>query len=139
MTKLAVQRQSRPLLLELSELFSGFAPLAGLRPFFDNHWIRLEEETKDGRYEARAELPGLDPANDIDITVRDGQLSIKAERAEKSESNGRSEFTYGSFTRSVPLPEGANEVDISASYGKGILTISVPVPEAEPAENHVEV
>ena len=64
MTKLAVQRQSRPLLPELSELFSGFAPFAGLRPFFDNHLIRLEEETKDGRYEVRAELPGLDPAND---------------------------------------------------------------------------
>ena len=44
----------------------------------DNHLIRLEEETKDGRYEVRAELPGLDPANDIDTTVRDGQLTIKA-------------------------------------------------------------
>ena len=141
MTKLAVQRQSRPLLPELSELFSGFAPFAGLRPFFDHHAIRVEEETNDGRYEVRAELPGLDPANDIDIdiTVRDGQLTIKAERAEKTQSNGRSEFTYGSFTRSVPLPEGADEDDITASYGKGILTISVPVPEAEPAEKHVEV
>ena len=139
MTKLAVQRQSRPLLPELSELFSGFAPFAGLRPFFDNHLIRLEEETKDGRYEVRAELPGLDPANDIDITVRDGQLTIKAERAEKAQSNGRSEFTYGSFNRSVPLPEGADEDGITVSHGKGILTISVPVPGAHPPEKHVEV
>ena len=128
MTKLAVQRQSRPLLPELSELFSGFAPFAGLRPFFDNHLIRLERETKDGRYEVRAELPGLDPANDIDTTVRGGQLTIKAERAEKAQSNGRSEFTYGSFNRSVPLPEGADEDGITVSHGKGILTISVPVP-----------
>ena len=87
----------------------------------------------------RAELPGIDPANDVDITVRDGELTIKAERVGKNESNGRSEFTYGSFARSVSLPEGADEDQITASYGKGILTISVPVLDAEPAEKHVEV
>ena len=52
----------------------------------------------------RAELPGIDPAKDVDITVTDGQLTIKAERSEKKESKGRSEFSYGSFMRSVTLP-----------------------------------
>ena len=139
MTKLAAQRQSRSLLPELSELFTGFPAFAGLRPLFDSRLMRIEDEVKDGRYELRAELPGIDPANDVDITVRDGELTIKAERVGKNESNGRSEFTYGSFTRSVSLPEGADEDQITASYGKGILTISVPVPDAEPAEKHVEV
>ena len=62
--------------------------------------------------------------------MRDGVLTIKAERTEKKESNGRSEFSYGSFVRSVTLPAGADEDAIKASYDKGILTVSVPVTES---------
>ena len=115
MNKLAVQRQSRPLLPELSELFSGFPTfvslpsIAGLRPFFDNNLLRLEDETREGFYQVRAELPGVDPIEDIDITVRDGQLTIKAERAQTDETNGLSEFSYGSFARTIALPVGADE------------------------------
>jgi HSP20 family protein len=144
MTKLPVQRQSRSLIPELSEIFTGFPSfagfpaLAGLRPFFDSHVMRLEDEVKAGSYEIRAELPGVDPAN-IDITVRDGQLTIKAERTKRSDSNGRSEFIYGSFTRTVTLPVGANDDGITATYGKGILAISVPLPDDQPLEKHVEV
>ena len=63
----AVQRQSRPLLPELSELFNGFPTfanlpaLASLRPLFDSHLLRLEDEMKEGVYEVRAELPGSTP------------------------------------------------------------------------------
>jgi HSP20 family protein len=141
--KLAVQRQSRPLLPELSELFNGistgFPTFAGLRPLFDSNLIRVEDETKDGIYELRAELPGVDPVEDVEITVRDGQLTIKAERNQTSESNGRSEFSYGSFARTVSLPAGADEDEIHAIYDRGILTISVPLGEDEPTEKRVEV
>ena len=142
MNQLAVQRQSRPLLPELSELFNGFptfAGLAGLRSFFDNHLLRLEDELKDGVYELRAELPGVDPTDDIEVTVRDGQLTIKAERTQTSESNGHSEFSYGSFMRTVALPAGADEDDINATYDRGILTVSVPVTEEHPTEKRVEI
>ncbi len=104
-----------------------------MRPAFGSHIIRVEDETKEGGYEVRAEIPGVDPDKDIDITVSDGVLTIKAERSEKKESNGRSEFSYGSFIRSVTLPAGADEDAIKASYDKGILTVSVPVAEAVPA------
>lgn len=104
MNKLVVQRQSRPLLPELSELFNDLPTFAGLRPFFDNHLQRLEDETKDGIYEVRAELPGVDPVEDIEVTVRDGKLAIKASRKRTTESNGLSEFSYGSFSRTVPFP-----------------------------------
>ena len=96
----------------------------------------------DGHYLLRAELPGIDPAKDVDITVRDGQLTIKAQRSEKTEAKGRSEFCYGSLTRSVTLPAGANEDDIKASYDKGILTVDVAIPEqaaAVAAEKHITV
>ena len=58
MNKLAVQRQSRlllPELSELSQLVTGLPAFAGLRPFFDNHRMRLEDETKEGLYEVRAD------------------------------------------------------------------------------------
>ncbi len=145
MNQLAVQRQSRPLLPELSELFSGFsgfptiAGLANLRSFFDGNLMRLEDETKDGHYEVRAELPGVDPSDDIEVTVCDGQLTIKAKRTQTSDSNGHSEFTYGSFARTVPLPAGADEDDINATYDRGILTVSVPLAEDHPTEKRVEV
>lgn len=143
MNKLAVQRQSRPLLPELSELFNGisagFPTFAGLRPLFDSTLIRVEDETKDGLYELRAELPGVDPVEDVEITVRDGRLTIKAERKQTSESNGHSEFSYGSFARTVSLPAGADEDEIHAVYDRGILTISVPIGEDEPTEKRVEV
>ena len=139
MNKLAVQRQSRPLLPELSELFNGLPSFAGLRPLFDNHVLRLEDETKDGVYEVRAELPGVDPVEDVEVTVRDGALTIKALRTRTGESDGISEFSYGSFSRTVALPDGADKDDITATYDRGILTVSVPLSDSEPVEKHVEV
>ena len=121
MNQLAVQRQSRPLLPELPQLFNGFptfAGLASLRSLFDGNVMRLEDETKDGYYEVRAELPGVDPTDDIEVTVHDGRLTIKAERTQTSESNGHSEF---------------------ATYDRGILTVTVPLSEDHPTEKRVEV
>lgn len=139
MSTLAVRRHPRSLFPEFSDLFAGFPPLAGLRPVLDTRVMRLEDEVKDGRYVVRAEMPGVDPAKDIEITVRDGQLTIKAERTEKKDFDGRSEFSYGSFVRTVSLPTGADEDNIEASYDKGILTVSAAITEAKPAERHVQV
>jgi HSP20 family protein len=139
MTRLPAQHRPRALFPEFGELLAGFPSWANLRPAFDTHILRLEDELKDGTYQLRAEIPGVDPAEDVDITVRDGVLTIKAERTEQKESTGRSEFSYGSFVRSIALPLGADEDAISASYDKGILTVSVPVSEPKPAEKRVEV
>lgn len=139
MNKPAVQRQSRPLLPELSELFNAFPTFANLRPLFDSRVLRLEDEIKDGIYEIRAEVPGVDPADDIEVTVLDGQLTIKAERTQTGESNGHSEFSYGSFVRTVALPAGADEDEIHAIYDRGILTVSVPLAEDHPTEKRVDV
>jgi HSP20 family molecular chaperone IbpA len=138
MSELA-RRTPRSLFPEISELLEGF-PFGGFRPVFDTRLMRLEDEmTKDGRYEVRAEIPGVDPAKDVDITVRDGRLTIKAERREKSESKGRSEFSYGSFVRTVSLPPGADENNISATYDKGVLTISVAISGPKETEKRIQV
>ncbi len=134
------RREPRSLFPEIADLLAGFPSFAGIRPVFDARVMRLEDElTKDGRYEVRAEMPGVDPAKDIDITVREGRLTIKAEREEKRQENGRSEFSYGSFVRSVSLPTGANEDDMKATYDKGILTVSIGVSEPKNAEKRIQV
>ena len=125
---------------ELTELFTDFPTWADLPLLVDTELMRLEDEMEDGHYVVRAEIPGIDPAKDIDIMVRDGQLTIKAERTEKKDTKSRSEFRYGSFVRSLILPAGADENGIKATYDKGILTVSVAVPEqAAPAEKHIAV
>ncbi|HTQ15823.1 HSP20 family small heat-shock protein [Mycobacterium sp.] len=139
MGTLSVQRQARSLFPEFAELFAAFPSFAGMRPALDPRVMRLEDEMEDGRYVVRAEIPGVDPAADIDITVRDGQLIVRAERSEKKEFNGRSEFSYGSFVRAVSLPAGANDDDIQATYDKGILTVSVGLSEPKPAERRIQV
>ncbi|MFZ2176372.1 MAG: Hsp20/alpha crystallin family protein [Rhodococcus sp. (in: high G+C Gram-positive bacteria)] len=129
-------RRSRALLPELSDLWGS---MIGLRPFHDTHVIRVEDRIENGRYTLRAEVPDVDPEKDIEITVRDGQLTIKAERTEKHTEEGRSEFSYGSFVRSMTLPPGADEDDIEATYDRGILTVSVAVGEPAAAEKHIEI
>jgi HSP20 family protein len=94
--------------------------------------IRVDE-FRDGDTEViRAELPGIDPAEDVELTVADGVLRIKAERRvdETSEEKGytRHEMRYGAMTRTLPLPEDVQEKDISASYKNGILEVRIPVP-----------
>jgi len=64
-------------------------------------------------------------------------LRIEAERREEEETEEkgyvRHELSYGSFTRTLPLPEGVTESDITASYKDGILEIRIPGAEPEPA------
>jgi HSP20 family protein len=104
--------------------------------------IRVDEYRDHGTQVIRAELPGIDPDKDVEITVTDGMLRISAERRveEKTEDKGytRHEMRYGSLTRTLPLPDGGTESDITASYKDGILEIRVPVAEppaaAEPTK-----
>ena len=124
---------------EVPQWLSGFPPWSMLQPMFGGQPIRLEDGMKDGRYEIRAELPGIDPAKDVKVTTRDGVVTIRAHRTHRADSNGKSEFTYGSFVRSVTLPPGSNEKDINVTYRDGILTVSVGQPQAAAAEKHIDV
>jgi HSP20 family protein len=105
--------------------------------------LHLEEFIEDGICVIRAELPGIDPDKDVDVTVEDGMLTIKAHREERKEEKRpdayRSEFRYGSFRRSVRLPEGVTEADVKASYRDGILEVRVPVPTSETTPTRVAV
>lgn len=95
--------------------------------------IRVDEFREDSTLVIRAELPGIDPDRDVELTVSDGMLRISAERRteEKEEGEGylRRELRRGSFSRSLPLPEAVSESDINASYKDGILEIRIALPE----------
>ncbi|ABM14718.1 MULTISPECIES: Hsp20/alpha crystallin family protein [Mycolicibacterium] len=139
MNKVATQRQSRPLLSDLADLLDNLPAFAALRPFFETRTIRVEDELHDDMYEIRAELPGVDPEEDIEVTVRDGRVTITAQRSRAGDNCVRSEFAYGSFSRSLPLPDGADEDDVNAVYDRGILTVSVPLADEHRVEKHIEV
>lgn len=92
------------------------------------------DEYRDGDTQViRAELAGIDPDKDVELTVTDGMLRIDAERRveEDTEDKGytRHELRYGRFTRSLPIPEGVSADDVTASYKDGILEVRIPVPE----------
>jgi HSP20 family protein len=96
--------------------------------------MRIENYIDEGDHVLRAELPGIDPDKDVEITVAGGILRIHAERHEEKKDAHRSEFHYGSLTRSFTLPADTKTDDIKASYDKGILTVRVPMPKAAKAE-----
>jgi HSP20 family protein len=84
------------------------------------------------KFIVRVDLPGIDPAN-IDVKVLGGVLTIKASRKEKSDMSKqdylRREIRYGSFERSISLPEGIKAEDLKASYRNGVLELTAPMPK----------
>jgi HSP20 family protein len=91
----------------------------------------------------RAELPGVDPKN-VDITVTEDTLTIKGEARAEQEEKGRNyyrrELRYGSFLRTLALPEEVQGDKARASYRNGILEVRVPKSErARPRTVKVEV
>lgn len=76
----------------------------------------------------KVEVPGI-AQKDIDITVHDGVLTVKGEkRVEKDDKNlqwHRIERSYGSFARSLTLPNTVNQENIKAAYKDGVLTLTL--------------
>lgn len=79
----------------------------------------------------RADLPGLS-RDDITIDVADDHVTLRGERKrEREEQSGlmyRSERSYGSFYRVIPLPEGAMSDQARADFTNGVLEITMPSP-----------
>jgi HSP20 family protein len=77
------------------------------------------------------DLPGV-RKEDVSVEVADRELLLSGERKEESEQKNenfyRSECEYGSFFRSVPLPEGVRIEEVKATFADGVLEISMPLP-----------
>ena len=113
----------------LDEMMGGTAGPArksGRQQGADTEWApALDALTKDSDLVIRAELPGVKP-EDVDISLHDNVLTISGERSDEQDEEERGgyhirERRYGSFRRSVALPEGIDESKISARYEDGVL------------------
>ena len=94
-------------------------------------------ELKD-KFEIKAELPGMDE-KDIELSLDDGLLTIsgekKAETEEKDKGYYLKECSYGTFSRSVRLPDNIADDKIEAKFKKGVLTIDLPKKEVIPPKS----
>lgn len=106
-----------------------------LREMFDQSHLKVEEFQENGHLVVRAEIPGIDPDKDVEISMTDHVLHLRAERSTQKSSEDtkgyRSEFSYGSFSRSIPLPAGTTEDKVTASYTDGILEVKIPIDSGE--------
>lgn len=82
----------------------------------------------------RADLPGISK-DALNVDVEDDVLTIRGERREEHEENRegfyRSERSYGSFHRAIPLPDGVDASQCDATYKDGVLEITLPAPRQE--------
>lgn len=102
------------------------SPLSTLHHLAHQARLLPVEQYPDGdSYVIRLEIPGIDPAKDLTVSVETGTLTVRAERRHTGPEGGQSEFQYGSCSRTIALPLGANVHDVSASCHEGILTVRV--------------
>ena len=97
---------------------------------------------REGELVVRADLPGL-TKDDVKVEVTDDAIQISGERKSEHEEKGegyyRSERSYGSFYRSIPLPEGVNADSANATFRNGVLEISMQAPQRESRGRRLEI
>ena len=136
----------RRMMEEMDRLFSPFgtspAPRGqqglqrggqrALQPLSRGLWTpQVEVFERESNLVIRAELPGLS-REDVDVEVDDDMLVIRGERHNdvEDEHDGyyRSERSYGSFYRAIPLPEGVDASSCNATFKDGVLEVTLPKP-----------
>ncbi len=89
--------------------------------------VDIIENDKD--FKVKAEIPGMNPEN-LEVSVTEGFLTLKGEKEEEKEEKGenylRHETSYGSFSRTIALPETADTEGAEATFKNGVLSIAVP-------------
>lgn len=88
--------------------------------------VRLEEYVDGDRRVVRADIPGVDPEQDIDLTVEGNLLHLRGQRRSEEHDEHHTELRYGSFERLVTLPPGTTAQDVEATYADGVLTVTMP-------------
>ena len=142
---------------EVDRLFEDFTlnpfrlplrrPAFDLEPFWQaESWVAtpaIDLVERDHAFEMSAELPGLDEKN-IEVNLANGILTIKGQKeedkVEKKEDFHLRERRFGSFARSVRVPDTVDADKIEASFKKGVLTVTLPKkPEAQKPVKKIEV
>jgi len=129
----AGERPFLPIQREMNRLFGDFFGDFGLEPFGRVRESGFEPSIDvwedDEKIHVKAELPGLGE-KDIAVTLTPGVLSIRGEKKEEKEEKDDDywykETSYGSFQRSIALPEGINQEKVEAKFKNGVLNIEIP-------------
>ena len=126
--------------VRFSNFFKDFAPF---RMEFDREWVpQIEVRQNNGKLLVRADLPGL-TKEDLKVELTNDMLTLSGERKEEKEEKRdgfyRSERSYGSFYREIPLPEGAKAEDAAATFRNGVLEITMRVPKVESSTRKLEI
>ena len=119
----------------VDDLFPGFfsaATAEAPRPAMS--WLPATEgRIEDGTYIIQFALPGVDP-KEVNVSLMDNRLTVKGERKADHDTTGKDYFVrevvYGTFERSVALPEGVDAAHVEAKYANGMLEVRVPTPRA---------
>lgn len=108
-------------------------------------WFAPKSEASASKehYHIDVELPGVS-AEDIDITLQNGNLTVRGEKHFQREKTGRSYFfserEYGAFQRTFRLPPDADESGVEADFTNGVLAVSIPKRGAEePKERKIKI
>lgn len=106
-------------------------------------WMpQVEVFQSNGNFIVRADLPGL-TKDDVKVELTDMLLTISGERKEEKEQKEegfyRSERSYGSFYRQIPLPENAKTEKAAATFVNGVLEITVPAPKVAAPTHRLEI
>jgi HSP20 family protein len=135
---------------EMDRLFDSFlggAPsLASLRQGSSGAQVMtptLDVKENEKEIVVKADLPGMDE-KDINLTIHNGVLSLrgekKSEHTDERENYHVMERSYGSFQRSVRLPDTIDEDKAEARFDKGVLTISLPKrPETVSVHKKIQI
>ncbi|NOZ67939.1 MAG: Hsp20/alpha crystallin family protein [Deferribacteres bacterium] len=117
---------------EMDELFDNFFQGFDLEPFGGRLGAfspDIDVVENDKEIKVKAELPGMDE-KDIEVSINEDTLTIRGEKKEEQEDKGkdyyRMERSYGSFTRTIPLPVEVETDKAEAKFKKGVLTVTLP-------------
>ena len=126
---------------EVNRLFNTFFDAPAERGAL-RRWVPAMDLVDDGEaFVLKADLPGV-KRSDVKVSVEDGTLTVSGERRGEHEDRGkgyvRVERSFGSFSRSVTLPEGVEPEGIAATFTDGVLDIRIPKP-AQRTAHSVEI
>ncbi|MCG5243909.1 Hsp20/alpha crystallin family protein [Azospirillum doebereinerae] len=152
---LALRSEFDRLFDEASSMFRSPWTLWSRRPLFEMEPLlrtdgqmnaimpAAEVDERETEYRVTLEMPGMED-KDVDVTLQDQILTIKAEKKEEKEEKERnryfSERRYGLCMRSFQLPANVASDRIAASLRNGVLTVTLPKTEASlPAKRRIEI
>jgi len=122
---------------DLDRVFDAFFGGRSRNGVASRRWVpAIDLVEEDEQLVLRADLPGL-TEDDVEVEVKDRVLTISGKRKaeEKKEGEGyvRVERAFGSFSRSLSLPEGIDADKVHAEFDNGVLEVRIPKPEEHKA------